>query len=69
MAMDNNRLRILKKVLDTGCTSEKEIIALSTKDMIQFCKSITEVSDVLELQDAVKANRLIAFLSTTERTE
>lgn len=67
MALDNSRLQILKKVLDFGCTSERDIVALSTEDMIGFCRSITDVAKVLELQKAVKEHRLISYFTSQDK--
>lgn len=62
MATNKNHMNVLKKVLDAGCSSNKEITDLTAEDMITFCKTITEVADVLELQKAVKENKLISYL-------
>ena len=69
MAMNNNRMRILKKVMDAGFNSEKEIIAITTKEMVRFCRNIQEISEVLELQEAVKGNKLITYLSCNKADE
>lgn len=69
MAIDNSRLQVLKKVLDFGCTSERAILDLTTEDMIGFCRSITDVAKVLELQKAVKEHRLIPYLISQDPKE
>ena len=69
MATNKNRMNVLKKVLDAGYSTNKQITDLTAENMIKFCKTITEVADVLELQKAVKENKLISYLCTDSEEE
>lgn len=63
MAVNTKRLNVLKKVIDGGKTDDKEILALTTEDIVQMSKTLPDVRDILELQKAVKAGKLIAYLA------
>lgn len=63
MAVNTKRLNVLKKVIGGGKTDDKEILALTTEDIVQMSKTLPDVRDILELQKAVKAGKLIAYLS------
>lgn len=67
MAIDNNRFRILKKVLDSGCKSDKDILALTARDMLELSRSVLEMAEILELQDAVKGHRIISYLTANHK--
>ena len=69
MAANKNRMNVLKKVLDAGYATNKQITDLTAENMIKFCKTITEDADVLELQKAVKENKLISYLCTDSEEE
>lgn len=62
-SINNQHMNVLRKVIEAGYTDDKTITGLSTEDMLAFCKSIADISAVVELQKAVKANRLISFLA------
>ncbi len=63
VAVNTKRLNVLKKVIDGGKTDDKEILALTTEDIVQMSKTLPDVRDILELQKAVKAGKLIAYLA------
>ena len=66
MKMNNRNLNILRKIIGAGYTDEKTISTLTAEDMVEFCKDLREMKGIIELQKAVKANTLIAFLSQEE---
>ncbi len=66
MKMNNRNLNILRKIIEAGYTDEKTISTLTAEDMVEFCKDLREMKGIIELQKAVKANTLIAFLSQEE---
>lgn len=61
--LNNQRLNVLKKILNSGYTNEKEISSISIKEIPELCRNIGEVSDIILLQKAIKANKLIPYLS------
>lgn len=69
MGIDNARFRILKKVLDSGFSTERDIVGMTAEDMIGFCRAISEVAEVLELQKAVKEHRLITYLTGKDKED
>ena len=66
MTMNNRNLNILRKIIEAGYTDEKTISTLSAEDMVDFCRDLREMKGIIELQKAVKANTLIAFLTSQE---
>lgn len=65
--INTQHLSVLRKVIDAGFVDEKAIISLTTEEMIPFCKTIADISAVVELQKAIKTNHLISFLADDER--
>lgn len=61
--MNQKRMNVLKKVIDNGYTDEKTIANITAEQMTKFCRSIDEISTVIELQKAIKANRIISYLA------
>lgn len=66
MKMNNRNLNILRKIIEAGYTDEKTISTLTAEDMVDFCRDLREMKGIIELQKAVKANTLIAFLTSQE---
>ena len=66
MKMNNRNLNILRKIIEAGYTYEKTISTLTAEDMVDFCRDLREMKGIIELQKAVKANTLIAFLTSQE---
>lgn len=66
MKINNRNLNILRKIIEAGYTDEKTISTLTAEDMVDFCRDLREMKGIIELQKAVKANTLIAFLSQEE---
>lgn len=69
MKMNNRNLNILRKIIEAGYTDEKTISTLTAEDMVDFCRDLREMKGIIELQKAVKANTLIAFLTSQEEVE
>lgn len=61
--VDKKRLNLLVKVVESGRTDEKAITSISSREMTDICKDMNEMRDLLDLQDAVKANKLIQYLT------
>lgn len=66
MKMNNRNLNILRKIIEAGYTDEKAISTITAEDMVDFCRDLREMKGIIELQKAVKANTLIAFLTSQE---
>ena len=69
--MDRNlNQRILNRVLDAGCTTEKDIENLTMAEVLRI-PGITKGDMILitKLQAAVKEKRLILFLAGMEQEE
>lgn len=57
-------LRIVNKVLDAGYKEEKEILALTTENIIQIPSvTIADIVAIIELQKAIKSGKVITFLA------
>lgn len=65
---DNRRMNTLKKLIELGYDDEKKIVAVSTEQMTECCKSVAEIKDILSLQKAVKAGQLVQYLAGKEET-
>jgi hypothetical protein len=60
-------LRLLARLIETGITSEKQVLALKLKDILSLTHiSKQELSAICDLQDAIKAGSIMAFLATPE---
>ena len=60
-------LRLLARLIETGITSEKQVLALKLKDILSRPHiSKQELSAICDLQDAIKAGSIMAFLATPE---
>ena len=60
-------LRLITRLVESGITSEKTVMALKLKDILSI-PNITkqELTAVCDLQDAIKAGSLLAFLAVPE---
>ena len=60
-------LRLITRLVETGITSEKQVMAMKLKDILSI-PNITkqELTAVCDLQDAIKAGSLLAFLAVPE---
>ena len=60
-------LRLLARLIETGITSEQQVLALKLKDILSLPHiSKQELSAICDLQDAIKAGSIMAFLATPE---
>ncbi len=65
--INQRRLMVLKRVIDNGFDDERKINAITAEQMTTFCRSINEITEVIDLQKAVKAGRLIAYLANKDK--
>lgn len=63
-------LRLITRLVESGITSEKTVMALKLKDILSI-PNITkqELTAICDLQDAIKAGSLLAFLAVPETKE
>ncbi len=63
-------LRLITRLVESGITSEKTVMALKLKDILSI-PNITkqELTAICDLQDAIKAGSLLAFLAKPEAKE
>ena len=63
-------LRLITRLVESGITSEKQVMAMKLKDILSI-PNITkqELTAVCDLQDAIKAGSLLAFLAVPEAKE
>lgn len=66
MKIDAQHLNTIKRLVDAGYADEKAITALSTKQVIDICRSLQEVKAVVALQEAITQNRLLSYLIKKE---
>lgn len=64
--VDKKRLSLLTKIIESGRCDDKAVLAIGNRDMISLCKDMAEMKELLDLQDAVKAGKLIAYLAGNE---
>ncbi len=64
MPKNNIQLKILGKIFDAGYCTEKEISALTLDEILKIPSiTVPEISHINDLQKAVKANKVLSFLS------
>lgn len=61
--VDKKRLTLLTKVIESGRADDKAILAITSRDMTSLCKDMSEMKELLDLQDAVKAGKVIQYLA------
>lgn len=61
--VDKKRITLLTKILESGRADEKAILAITSRDMTSLCKDMAEMKELLDLQDAVKAGKIIQYLT------
>ncbi len=64
--VDKKRLSLLTKIIESGRCDDKAVLAIGTRDMTSLCKDMAEMKELLDLQDAVKAGKLISYLAGKE---
>ena len=61
---NNNAIKVLNKVFDAGYNTEKEVLAMSIDKILAIPNiSVSDISVINDLQKAIKANKVISFLS------
>lgn len=63
-------LRLITRLVESGITSEKAVIALKLKDILSI-PGITkqELSAICDLQEAIKSGSVLAFMAMSETRE
>ena len=70
MAIDKTSLKVMNRLFDKGYTTEKAV-AFNLEDVCVIeCYAPAEIARIIALKEAVKANKVISFLSgQQEKTE
>ena len=67
MGLDKRKVLILDKVISSGADSVKKISALDARRIFEIMMDqgmkMSDMRDILDLQDAVKAGDLLTFLT------
>ena len=62
--ISKQKIKVLNKLFGAGISSEKDILALGLSEIADMENiSKPEISVICELQKAIKANRVISFLT------
>lgn len=61
--IDKKRVALLTKVIESGRTDDKAILNITPREISSICKDMNEMTELLDLQDAVKANKVIQYLA------
>ena len=62
--LNKQKIKVLTKLIDAGFSSEKDILALGLSEIADMENiSKPEISVICELKKAIKANRVISFLT------
>ena len=68
--VNKSNLRLLTRLIESGITTEKEILSLKLKDILSVPNlSKAELSAVCELQEAVKDGHILSFLTLPEKQQ
>lgn len=58
------KVKVLTKLLDSGCKTEKDLQAISTEEILQIPNiTISDMKAIIELQKQTKANKLFSYLA------
>ena len=57
------KLRVFGKLLDAGFDDDKKVLAFELKDVMTTDLKIDDVPVIVELQEAVKNHKVIAFFA------
>ena len=68
--VNKTNLRLITRLIESGITSEKQIMALKLKDILSI-PNITkpELTALCELQEEIKSVGILAFLAIPEAKE
>ena len=71
MQLTKVTMRVMTKLFEKGYDTEKKVMNISLEDMKTIeCYSAQEVATIIALKEAVKANKVISYLSGhTEKDE
>lgn len=61
--ISKQRISILNKLAARGYQTEKEIYSITMEDIPKLCRTLSEVTDIVLLQKALKANKLLSYLT------
>lgn len=66
--ISKQKIKVLNKLFGAGISGEKDVLALGLADIAAMTSiSKNEISVICELQNAIKSNRVISFLTDSER--
>lgn len=64
MAVSKKNIKIIIKLFENGYRTEKAITMLTARDMVKISGiSVVEMAEIIRLQDAIKAGKVISYLS------
>ena len=64
------KVKVLMKLFDCGCTTEKELQALSMETILKIPGiTISDMTMIIDLKTQVKANKLYSYLGLNEDKE
>lgn len=64
------KVKVLMKLYESGCTAEKELQALSMETILQIPDiTVADMQIILELQKQTKANKLFSYLGGDEHEQ
>lgn len=65
--VNNKAVRSLSKLMEAGFDNEKAVLAMTMDDILALPQiTVAEIGMINEIQKAVKANKVIAFLGGGE---
>lgn len=66
MAIERVKLRVVNKLLSSGFNDEKAIGAIGIKELVSLKLTPDETEVLFDLQNAIKKNHVIGYLSGDE---
>lgn len=66
MQINSQHLNTIKRLMAAGISDEKQIAALTAKEIVNMSKSLAEVKAVVDLQEAIAKNQLLSYLIKKE---
>ena len=58
------KIKIMRKLFDLGCKTEKDLQSVSMEDMLQIQGiTISDMKMIIEIQKQTKANKLFSYLA------
>ena len=62
--MDKNKIKIITMLFEHGYKDEKAIMNVGIKELVEMkCFNESAMTTLMELQAAIKTNKLLAFLA------